>query len=494
MTGTLFYSSMMTETSSFTNLPTTYSDFEASLKRGDDCIYGADGAPQPGAQPLLDFASARGWSIAGGISCYSSVGSPTLHSDYVRLRDEMLEALQAARPNVVVLMLHGAMMSTKCDDCEGDTLERARQIVGPNVPIVVVLDPHAHLTAKMVGNASLLIFMKEYPHTDGPERLVEALAIAGRMIDEGVQPRAEVFDCRLIGFFPTQNQPMRGFVDRLHDIEGRAGILSVSFVHGFPWGDMPDMGAKILVYTDSSNDPEGALGTRAAREIHEHIWTIKDETLPPMISIDEAIAMTRADRSLPLVLADISDNPGGGAPSDSTFIVRALIEAGVRGAAVGLVYDPQAVKICHQVGEGASIILRVGGKTGPASGDPLDLEAEVVGIRTDAAMTFGEDWRFPMGDTAWIRANDIDIVLCSIRIQLYHPSGFTHIGIDPAKKRVLVVKSSNHFQAFFEPLASEIAWVGTPGAIDFEFRRLDYRRIDRPMYPLTPDPFAEVAA
>ncbi len=489
MTGTLFYSALMTETSSFTNLPTTLRDYLPGLRRGNACLIDDSGEVRAGIEPLFSFAQSRGWDVTAALTCSSSVGGPTLHRDYIMLRDEILEGVRAARPDVVALMLHGAMMSTECEDCEGDILAQVRAIVGPGVPVVVVLDPHAHLTDRMVEGADLLVFMKEYPHTDGPQRLAEALAVAGRMIDQGLRPVPAVSDCRLIGFFPTQDQPMRGFVEGLHAIERRPGVVSASFVHGFPWGDMPQMGSKALVYADG--DP--ALAARTAEEIMAMISAIRDRTMPTTIDVATAVEKALVRRERPLVLADISDNPGGGAPSDSTFILRALIDAGVRDAAVGLVYDPQAVQICHQVGVGARLLLRVGGKTGPASGAPLDLEAEVMGVCVGAEMAFGADWRFPMGDTAWIRADGVDVVLNSIRIQLYHPSGFDHIGLDPAARRTLVVKSSNHFQAFFGDLAGEIAWVGTPGAIDFDFRRLPYRRLTRAMYPLVADPFAEAA-
>jgi microcystin degradation protein MlrC len=485
MTGTLFFASLVTETSSFTNLPTTYDDYAPSLRRGDDCLHDADGDPRPGVAPPLRFAEGRGWTVKAGITCHSSVGAPTLHRDYVRLRDELIEAARAAWPDCAALILHGAMMSGECEDCEGDILARLRALLGPQVPIVAVLDPHAHLTETMVANADLLVCMKEYPHTDGAERLAEALSIAGRMLDEGLRPRPAVVDCRLLGFFPTTDQPMRGFVDGLFAIEQRPGILSASFVHGFPWGDMPETGAKVLVYAERDE----ALALSTAREIDAAVRSIRDATMPSMLSLDEAVALARQPRERPLVLADVADNPGGGAPSDSTFMLRALLDAGIEQAAIGLLYDPEAVRICHQAGEGARLLLRVGGKTGPASGDPVDCDATVMGLRRAAEMVIGSDARFAMGDTAWVRAHGIDVVLCSIRVQLYHPHGFTHIGIDPAALEVLVVKSTNHFRAFFGPMAGAVHLVKTPGAIDFDFCRLPYRRLTRPVYPVVADPW-----
>jgi microcystin degradation protein MlrC len=486
---TLFFSSLMAETSSFTNLPTTYCDFAPGLLRGEACLRDEAGGPRPGMAPLLDFAEARAWQVRAGITCHASVGAPVLHRDYVRLRDELIASARAARPDAVALLLHGAMMSGECEDCEGDILARLRAEVGPEVPIVAVLDPHAHLTPAMVAQADLLVFMKEYPHTDGAERLREALAIAARMLDEGLRPMPAVVDCRLLGFFPTHAQPMRGLVDRLQAIERRPGVLSLSFVHGFPWGDMPEAGAKVLAYAEREQN----VAQQVAEEVDAAVQAIRDATMPTMLSIAQAITLARQPGPRPLVLADVADNPGGGAPSDSTFLLRALIEAGVGNVALGLLYDPEAVRICHQVGPGARVLLRVGGKTGPASGDPVDCDVEVMALCTAAEMRIGDDASFPMGDTAWVRAHGIDIILCSIRVQLYHPDGFAHLGIDPAARDVLVVKSTNHFRAFFSGLAGEIHLVATPGAIDFDFRRLPYRRLTRPVYPLVADPFADEA-
>lgn len=489
MSGTLFFSSLMAETSSFTNLPTTFADYAPGLLRGVDCLVDEAGRLRPGLAPLDAFARQRGWKLSGGLSASASVGAPTLHRDYLLLRDALLDGVRAARPQLVVLMLHGAMMSTECEDCEGDILREVRSLVGPDVPVVAVLDPHAHLTDMMVEQADLLVFLREYPHVDWSDRMEEALAVAARLLDEGLRPLARTVDCRLLGFFPTDIEPMRGLVDWLEDVSRRPVVVSVSFVHGFPWGDMPDTGARVLVYTDPAADPDGRLADAVGHEIHEAVWAIRDRTMPPMIGLEPAIEAARRPHTRPLVLADIADNPGGGAPSDSSFLLRALLEGGIDNAAVGLLYDPQAVRMCHQVGEGGRLLVRVGGKTGPASGDPLDLDAEVMGLRTAAEMAIGDAARFPMGDTAWIRSRGIDIVLCSIRVQLYHPDGFAHIGLDPVTRRVLVVKSSTHFRAFFGDLASEILAVSTPGAIDFDFCRLPYRRLRRPVYPLVEDPF-----
>jgi microcystin degradation protein MlrC len=484
MDQTLFFGGISTETSSFSNRPITYEDFEPGLLRGDCCFFKAEGGPLPHAIPLLEFARQRNLKPVGGILASAPVGAPVQQASYEALRDELLERMEAASPKVVALSLHGAMMSTECDDCEGDILARARAIVGAQVPIVVVLDPHAHLTDAMVESASLLAFMREYPHTDGLQRWNDALMFAGAMIDGMSPPATAVVDIRMVGVFPTSRPPMRDLVDWIAEVAQRPDIVSVSLVHGFPWGDMPEMGAKALVYANSDS-----IAKSAACEIRDRLWAIREAMRPTFITIAAAMELAALDRQGPLVLADVADNPGGGAPSDSNFILQALIEHGIGNIAVGLMIDPEAVRVCHKVGVGGKLALRIGGKVSRFSGHPIDLDVEVRALRQDAVMDIPLTSGFPMGDTAWVHAQGIDIALASLPLQMYAPTGFTHLGIDPGARDVLVVKSSVHFEAFFTGIAGEIAHVGSPGAIDYDFSRLSLRRVSRPLWPRVGNPF-----
>ncbi|MEO0497536.1 MAG: M81 family metallopeptidase, partial [Pseudomonadota bacterium] len=427
------------------------------------------------------FAEEQGLTLVGGIAASAPPSAPIQQADYERLREDVLDRL-GETPDVraVVLTLHGAMVSTDCEDCEGDLLKRMREHLGPDVPIGAVLDPHAHLTDAMVDHADVLIFMKEYPHTDGKERMAELLDLLARRIRGEIQLIPAVVDCCLLGFFPTTDDPMRRFVDGLSEMEHRPEILSVSFVHGFPWGDTSETGAKMLVYCDG--DAHVALET--AQQLKTRLWEIAAELEPQFTALEDAIAACRKSRDGPLVLADIADNPGGGAPSDSTFVLEAMLDAGVEDAAIGLLFDPMAVKLCHQVGPGGHLKLRIGGKISPFSGQPLDLDVDVMDVRESARMQVIEGVSFPMGDTAWVRTRGIDIVLSSERLQMYAPDGFAHIGLDPAERNVLVVKSSNHFRAFFGEMVNEIIDVTTPGAIHFSFRDIPYKKLVRPVHPL----------
>ena len=481
MSGTLFYSSLATETNSFSCVPTDYESFEVDgILRGTDVVYDSTGEIRPAMQALVDWATSRQLAVVAGISASAEPGLPTVHNDYCRLRDELIESLKSAVPvEAVMLGLHGAMMSTQCSDCEGDILSHVRAIVGDDVPVAAVLDPHAHLTETMVTKSDFLVFMKEYPHVDGLERMQEAFAVLDGLLEKSLQLEVAIENCHLLGFFPTDEGPMRSFVDGLHKAEQRDGVISVSFVHGFPWGDCEDVGAKVLVY--SNGDKKLAKST--AKMVSDAIWDIKDDTMLETISVDQAVELALRNENGPIVFGDIADNPGGGGGSDSTFILQAAIENGLSDIAIGLMFDPDSVRTCHEAGVGARTELSIGGKLGEFSGIPVNVTAEVKGLASQARMDVAGLVDFAMGDTAWVHVEGIDIVLSSARIQMYSPDGFTHLGVQLENKKAVFAKSTHHFRAFFGELASDIRYVNSPGTINYDLAAIPYKVFDKPYYP-----------
>lgn len=482
----LFFACLTTETNTFSNIPTTLKSFEEfCLCHGEDAL--SDSQPAaPLVHHLRERAHALGAEAFVSVCAMAQPGGPVVQSDYEQLRDRILADLKVRPVEAVILFLHGAMVSEDCDDCEGDLLARARAIVGAAVPICAVLDPHAHLSQRMVSNADVLCFMQEYPHTDGAERLDDAIELAMAIRSGRARPTAAVHDCRMIGLWPTQSQPMRGFVDRLRARIGRDGVLSISFVHGFPWGDTAYTGARMLVYTNGDAPRAASI----ARELGDELWSLRQATAMPAMGIGAALDIVSAADTGPIILADIADNPGGGAPSDASFILGATLERGLKNVAFGLFYDPLLVSHCHQVGVGGRVAARIGGKIGSCSGLPLDLEGVVLGLAQGARQTGLGGLPMPMGDTAWIRGRGVDVVLSSVRTQCLDPSAFTHIGLDPKRARAVVVKSTNHFHAAFAPIAKNMLFVASPGALNPDFASIPYKHLRSPYWPRVANPFA----
>jgi microcystin degradation protein MlrC len=371
--------------------------------------------------------------------------------------------------------MHGAMVADGYDDCEGDLLERIRAVVGPDVPVGAELDPHCHLSARMLANATVLICYKEYPHTDFVERGEELITLCAAAARGDIKPVMSVHDCRFMGIFHTSREPMRSFVDHMKSLEGREGILSISLVHGFPWGDVADRGTKVLVVTDNRSHDGDALAERLGQEVA----ALRKRAMPSYLSVRQGLDQALAGDG-PVVLADVSDNPGGGSPGDSTFILQALLDRGMTRAALGPLWDPVSVRLCWEAGEGARMPLRIGGKTGPMSGAPLDVTAQVLALRKDAYQSF-ESSRVEMGDCAAIRVEGIEIVLTTRRVQAMGRDLFSAAGVALDDKTLIVVKSSQHFYASFAPLAKRVLYVAAPGAIAPDLRQIRYEVPVRPL-------------
>jgi microcystin degradation protein MlrC len=210
---------------------------------------------------------------------------------------------------------------------------------------------------------------------------------------------------------------------------------------------------------------------------------MRGKTLPEYLDIDAAITAGLACKDGPVVLAEPADNAGGGAPSDNTSILRALVARDVPDAGIGPVWDPVAVRLAFDAGVGASLALRLGGKTGPASGQPFDAEVTVLGLAREAWQSFGPT-KVPVGDCAAVRIGGVDVVLISNRTQALGLELFRNVGIEPTRKRLLVVKSTNHFMAAFGPIATKVLYVDSDAPLARDYRRVPYRRIQRPIWPL----------
>lgn len=483
----IFTACLGTETHTGAPLPTDLSSFETShLVR-----HGEHGEiPHAFGAPLVmwrEYARAKGWEVVESVSAFATPSGLTVRKVYEDLRDEILNDLRAAMPvDGVMLSLHGAMVADGYDDCEEDLTHRIREIIGPDAPIGVEFDLHCHITRQFIKDISALVIYKEYPHTDSRERADDLWKIMEPTFEGALKPVISIFDCRMIGCFHTTREPMRSFVDRMTSLEGQGDVLSVSLGHGFPWGDVPAEGTRVVVVTNNNKAEGDALAEKLGREL----WDIRDEITPNYVDVETAITDALAVGDGPVVIADMADNPGGGAPGDSTFIVRRMLERGIGMAAVGGLWDPVATGICVGAGEGAKFQLRLGGKSGPVSGEPLDLNVEVIKILRDASVEGLSGSSRKMGDAAWVHAEGIDIILHAARTQNVSPNFFEIFGIEPMKQRILIVKSMQHFYAAYEPIAKKIIYCAAEGTIMWDMAKLPHEKIARPVWPKDADPWS----
>ncbi len=476
----IYVSGAQHESSSFSPIPTSYRSFE-KWNWCEDKPYDSDGF---GYGEACRLAGAANFEVTAGPFFTAEPSSPATIAAWRAISDEILEGLRAALPvDIVFLCLHGAQMAEGVDDCEGELIAAAREIVGPSVALGVLLDLHANVTSAMCSNADLTVSCREYPHIDYAQRAWEMLPVL-RGIARGMRPVTRARRIGGSGVFPTPDEPMRSFVVRIRNAQSQTGVLMVSANHGFEGSDTPMMGASVVVTTDNDE----ALADKVAEEVGNDFLSIIVGNSWTGFGVTEAIDEALRQTAGPVVIADRSDNAGAGAASDSTYILAELIERDVHDATLGMIWDPMAVRACHDAGIGARLPMRIGGKAGRLSGSPIDALVEVTSVRTDAMQAlFGQgEPREPLGRSAAVRIGGIDVVLTSRRQQVFSPHCFTEHGIDLTRRHIVVVKSMQHFMGGFASIAASIVRCDGPGSATLDMTKIPYQRIRRPMLGLDP--------
>lgn len=480
-----FLAGLRTETNSFVSRATTLADFKGAYVPAGEGPVDADS--HPGYATLLQCARDASVEVVRGPAAGATPGGAVERAAYAQLRADLLSGLKAAAPvDIVFLDLHGAMAADGEPDCEGDLLVAARAIVGPGAKIGALLDPHATLSPRMLAAADILIAYKEYPHTDVCERARELFALTLAARKGEIRPVAAVTPLRALGGFATLHSPMRDFVRSMQADEKAAGVLSVSLIHGFPWADSADNGAKMLVYADG----DLARAQRFADAAGARFIAIREQAAQHYLSVEECIAMVRAAPEKRFILADACDNPGGGADGDSTHLLAPLWASGIGKIGAALMNDEAALQACLKAGVGADLILSLGGRLSKFSGDPLVVSGRLAGIAQSVSPPLRAAPGAPVGPIARFATACGDIIIAGRRREALWPGLFTETGARLEDYCVIVVKSSNHFRAGFEGLADEVLSVGTPTAMSPDLAALPFKHLPRPMWPLDAAPGA----
>ncbi|MEO0410536.1 MAG: M81 family metallopeptidase [Pseudomonadota bacterium] len=478
----LFLAGIVHEANIFSPIPTTLESFAwqywdpAEGPKPDDIDTLAYGF-------ALEAAQERGHEVVQSLFCSAQASGAVLHKDWLTLKERVCQDLaQAGSVDAVFLFLHGSEVVEGITDAEADMVKAVKAVVGEGVPIGVMLDLHTNMTAAKLSTGALWMGCKEYPHIDYEPRSIEMLDILEGAASGALRPVVRAASVAMVGAFPTTTPQMGAFLERVTQCETGA-ILSVSPLHGFFGASGADLGASVIVIAD--HDVDRALQT-ALKVGQDFARTIETMDLAGL-TIDEALDAADQSEARPVIIADSADNPGGGAAGDATFILSEMVRRKTSNAALGMIWDPVAVDIAHAVGAGAKLSMRIGGKTGPLSGDPVDIAVTVTSVREDAKQAlFGVGAPDqPLGKSACLQLpGGLDIIINAVRQQVFSPHCFTAHGVDLSTKQLVVVKSTQHFEHAFAPIAGKILRCNAPGTVTANLTSLPYAGLRRPLYPL----------
>jgi microcystin degradation protein MlrC len=447
----------------------------------------------------FEAADKYGWTLIHPVSANANPSGTVTDDAFDSIAGLFVAAAERQGPiDGALLHLHGAMVTESHEDGEGELLERLRRVLGPDLPIVVTLDLHANVTRTMADNASALIAFRTYPHIDQYERAWQGAELLEAAMQGKVRPRTVIARrpmIRGLDWGRTQKGPMAELIARGEALEGAGDVLAVSVCAGFSLANIRDVGPSVTVTVDALSGPSTAPPPQEiAESFMDHAWQMRDYNSVNMLSVAEAVARAgegkRGDK--PLIIADYTDNPGGGGYSDATAFLKGLVEGQFEGVAFHAICDPEAIEAGMAAGIGATATLTIGGKIDPSrGGGPLTLTGEVTCLTNGKFIAYG-----PMGGgvernygpSMVFRVGGIDIVLISNNGQATDLGQFTSLGIDPTRYPTVAVKSMQHFRAAFEPIAREIILVDT-GALCSELYTPElYDRVPRPVWPIDPMP------
>lgn len=486
------------ETNTFAVTPTSLADFQRDSACGDSfeggehlrVMYRGTGTIFGG---YVDRAEALEVDLVPLFCARAQPAGIVEQSAFDSMLSQIVERLQASLPaDGVVLDLHGAMVTDNHEDAESAIVQAVRQVVGPKTPIVTTLDLHANITRELAELSDVLIGFDTYPHVDMHERGEEAIDVIAGIVRGEINPEQAFEQLPLITLPPKQCtliDPMQSLMQYVAELESRPGIVTATVSMGFPFADITDVGVSVLVTANGDRE----LAERTARELRDQVWALRDALQPDLMPVDQLIRFVNEQptgATGPVLYADGSDNPGGGAPCDGTVVLRALIEHQVSDAVVGVLFDPETVQAAHQAGVGHTFDARIGGKTDDRHGEPIEQPAYVKTLG-DGRFTYQGPMRNGLAEDLGLMAvlvvGGVEVVLASQRMQLLDREMLRCVGITPERKRLIVVKSAVHFRADFGAIASHIFDADTPGIHRPDFDNIEYRNARRPIYPLDRD-------
>jgi len=441
---------------------------------------------------FLDAGQAHGWRFVHVLSAAAGPSGKVMRAAFEWLCDPIVAAVERGRFDGILLALHGAMVLDFCEDGDGEILRRVRASCGNETPIAITLDPHANVSQQMCSLADIMVSFRTYPHIDMRETGQRAGKILHRTMAGEIAPHTIRVSRPMLEETNGGRTDIGPMIERLataREYEEQTNVFAVSINAGFASTDVAEVGPTVLVTGQGDLDPHIAF----AQTLADDIWARRREELNDYLTVEAAAAVAAGydSRNGPLVIADYADNPGAGAYGDSTALLGALLEAGVRNACFGPMVDGEVAQALHGAKTGEHIRVVLGGKTDPSfGGGPLTLEGELLSISDgdyvgDGPILGGLSRSY--GPSAVLLVDGIEILIVTIAKQMIDLQQFKSFGIEPERKHVIALKSMQHFRAAFEPIAGQVIVCDSGALCTLHYERLPYRNVPRPIFPLDQD-------
>ena len=479
--------SILQESNTFSPVFTHYEDFTPVFGKGVLARHRGKLTEMGGFLQVLDRSRVE---VAPICAAWAITANRLLRPDFEKLLGAFEEGLRKARPDALLLAMHGAQTAEGEDDVEGCVLSIARKALGPERPIVMSLDLHANITLRMVEDADAIVGYHTYPHVDMFETGQKAARLLLRILKGECRPAMAFRKLPLI-IPPENSQTHRGPMSKLmrtaQSLEASGKAEAVSIFPVQPWMDIAEMGCAVVSVTNA----DSRAAQKQADSLASRLWNNRKAYETKLHSVPSALAAANKIKGGPIVIAESSDSTGSGSPGDSTGVLKHLVKARLSGPAAIFLVDPDAVARAVESGVGSTVKLSIGGAFDKKNSRPVAVTAYVRlisdGRWTARARGYNTGITTSMGRSAVLEVGPVQILIAERSSMTVDPELFRSHGIDPIYCKIVVVKSPNGFRAAYEPIAKGIFLVDTPGVSTANIARLPFKKVPRPMYPLDRD-------
>ena len=477
----------MHESNTFATTKTTAQHFKEAYHHHGEALVPVWAEAHHELGGFLEGCSAQDLDIVPLVAAWATPGGTVTDDAYESIVGEIVQSIRdAGALDGILLALHGAMVTESIDDADGETLARVRELVGPDVPIVLSLDMHGNVSPRMATLPDVLVAYQTYPHVDQRARGVECAQIMKELLSGTVKPCQDHVKLPLLIHIVQQytgDGPMAELYAERDRIEALPGVVSVSLLPGYIYADSPYMGVSVLVTVHDDRPQAEAL----AKAFADYIYARREALNAGLPSVDEAVREALETEGT-VCLMDCGDNIGAGGPGDSTILLSALREAGAN-RVCAIICDPEVAQACYEAGAGSRLQLSIGAKTDKDHGVPYEAQC-VVQVLSDGHFVetearHGGTREYDQGRTAVLHSErGYKIIVNSLRVMPTSLEQLLSLGIQPTAMEVIIVKGVTAPRAAYDPIAVKCICVDSPGVTRAGPDAFVYAKRPTPIFPL----------